>query len=345
MLAEGRRPEEGRPTGRAPAHAACARRGALRARGRASTRTSRPIGTPLCVGGLLRRRRARRSPSGSRRWAYAGRRRARHGGGPGAAGAWVDARRRARAGLRARGGPDARRLLGLGAGHLHVGGRQPRPRLRPRVPDARRDAVADERGLRLHDRLEQHGDLVQAGRRPSAPWARSCTTGPRASPASPTARRRWCRSRSRFRNPVTKREETFRFEITPNTIMFQKLLISAVQDAFQRAEATLGPQHEALHDDGEAGGHGPVVATTDVIGGFDGGFQRVLIGLVDRVLNHETQRGAFESVTPRRRGRAHRPPRRRSPSVTPSVDEARPGQTIDARGAARRRASPARSRT
>jgi hypothetical protein len=129
-----------------------------------------------------------------------------------------------------------------------------------------------------------------------------------------------------FRNPVTKREETFRFEVTPNTVMFQKLLIGAVTDAFQRAEPTLGPNTKRFTMTVKLAGMDPW-SYTDVIGGFDGGFQRVLIGLVDRVLNHEKQRATFESV--RLVVEVEHVDRRASiTAVTTDVDEARPGQTI-----------------
>jgi hypothetical protein len=129
-----------------------------------------------------------------------------------------------------------------------------------------------------------------------------------------------------FRNPITKREETFRFEITPNTVMFQKLMMGAIQDAFQRAEPTLGPNTKRFTMTVKLAGM-DAWSYTDVIGGFDGGFQRTLIGLVDRVLNHEEQRGTFESV--RLVVEVEHTDRRAAiVAVTADVEEARPGQTI-----------------
>jgi hypothetical protein len=130
-----------------------------------------------------------------------------------------------------------------------------------------------------------------------------------------------------FRNPVTKREEAFRFEITPNSAMFQKLLIGAVQDAFARAEATLGPNTKRFRMGVKLEGM-DAWSYEDVIGGFDGGFQRVLIGLVDKVMNHESQRATFEWVKLDVEVE-HTDRRANIGAVTTDVEEVRRGQHVE----------------
>lgn len=130
----------------------------------------------------------------------------------------------------------------------------------------------------------------------------------------------------RLRNPVTGREERFHFEITPNTSLFQRLLIGAVQDCFRRAEATLGPNTKRYVMTVDLEGLEPW-SYEDVIAGFDGGFQRVLIGLVDRVMNHDTQRARFESLALDIEIE-HTDRRAEIVAVVPSVEEVRPGQTL-----------------
>lgn len=131
----------------------------------------------------------------------------------------------------------------------------------------------------------------------------------------------------RFTNPVTKRSESFHFEVTPNTAMFQRLLIGAVGDCFQRAEATLGPNTKRYVMTVDLEGMEPW-SYEDVIAGFDGGFQRVLIGLVDRVLNHERQRARFESLRLEVEVE-HTDRRAEIASATPSAEEVRAGQVLE----------------
>ena len=99
----------------------------------------------------------------------------------------------------------------------------------------------------------------------------------------------------RFRNAKTKREESFAFEITPNTIYFQRLVIAAIRSAFGKAESTLGPNTKRYKMTVKLAGMDPW-SYEDVVAAFDGGFRRNLITLVDAPLNHWYQRPAFESI-------------------------------------------------
>lgn len=97
-----------------------------------------------------------------------------------------------------------------------------------------------------------------------------------------------------FRNAVTKREEVFRYEITPNTTFFQPMMVATIAQSFRKAEATLGPNTKRMRMTVKLKGL-EEWTYEDVIAGFDGGFQRSLMGLIDRPLIHRTQRPEFES--------------------------------------------------
>jgi hypothetical protein len=129
-----------------------------------------------------------------------------------------------------------------------------------------------------------------------------------------------------FENAVTKRAEDFHFEVTPNTLYFQRMLTYALSEAFARAEATLGKNTKRYRLAVKLKGLEPWTYE-DVIAGFDSGFSRVMIGFVDRVLNNDRQRVEFESVkvdveierTDRRAG---------VEGAAASVDEARAGDIV-----------------
>jgi hypothetical protein len=130
----------------------------------------------------------------------------------------------------------------------------------------------------------------------------------------------------RFTNAVTGREERFRFEVTPNRIFFTIFTMACVRESFGRAETTLGPNTKRYRMTVKIEGMEPW-SYEDIIAGFDGGFQRQLIGLLDRPLNHNSQRPAFESfdldVTVE-----HRDRRAYVHTLTASADEVRPGQKV-----------------
>jgi hypothetical protein len=321
MLAEGTRPEEGRPTGAAPPTPLRSPRGAAGAA--TSSSDLRPIGTPLCVGGFsAAAREALAQEAGPLGFTLAA------GGasmsGP-AAGAWVDGEARLEPGcslcVELMRGDFSAAALGTctwvdgtrvhGFGHeFQLLGETLLPMSLGYVYTI---VSSQEISFKLGAPLRRVGALVHD--RPSG------ITGftDRVAPMVPFA--------LTFRNAVTKRAEHFAFEITPHTIIFQKLLISAVQDAFTRAEGTLGPNTKRYTMTVDLEGLEPFTYT-DIIGGFDGGFQRVLIGLVDRVMNHESQRARFESVTLDVEVE-HVDRRATITSATPSADEVRPGQSIE----------------
>ncbi|MDJ0521626.1 MAG: SpoIVB peptidase S55 domain-containing protein [Planctomycetota bacterium] len=133
----------------------------------------------------------------------------------------------------------------------------------------------------------------------------------------------------RFTHAVTKREETFEFEVTPNTVFFTQLLIFALKESFARAEATLGQNTKRYRMTAKLKGLEPWTYE-DVIAGFDGGFQRQLIGLVDRPLNHPTQRPEFESFKLDVEIE-HRDRRAYVRTVGASREEVRPGEQVTLR--------------
>ena len=132
--------------------------------------------------------------------------------------------------------------------------------------------------------------------------------------------------RLKFRNAKTGREETFDFELTPNTIYFQRLAMMAIRSAFAKAEATLGPNTKRYKMTVKIAGMEPWTYE-DVVAGFDGGFTRLLIGLIDRPLIHGTQRPTFESFSLDVEVE-HRDRRAAIHSAVASHDEVRPGQAI-----------------
>jgi hypothetical protein len=324
MLAEGRRPEEGRPQGALPATPLRApqeaRRGVRPAAGLSSD--LKPIGTPLCVSGFSPEARAALAgdlaPEGFMVCAGGG-------GGGIAQGAWVDGAAPLEPGSAItvdlmRGDftacalgtctwVEGNRVFGFGHPFQTLG-----ETLMPMsLGYVHAIMSSNELSFKIGGPLRPIGSLVHD--RPSGITGFTDRPG-RMVPFDLT-----------YRNPVTQREEAFHFEITPNTVMFQKLMIAAVQDACARAEATLGPNTKRFRMTVKLAGM-DAWSYEDVIGGFDAGFQRVLIGLVDKVLNHGNQRAVFESVrldvemehTDRRANVA---------SVTTSVEEVRRGQTID----------------
>jgi hypothetical protein len=129
-----------------------------------------------------------------------------------------------------------------------------------------------------------------------------------------------------FTNAVTNRKESFRFEVAPNRIFFARMVMACIRESFARAETTLGSNTKKFRMTVKIKGMEPW-SYEDVIAGFDGGFQRQMIGLLDRPLNHPTQRPEFESfdldvVV------EHRDRRAFIRTLTASADEVRPGQEV-----------------
>jgi hypothetical protein len=129
-----------------------------------------------------------------------------------------------------------------------------------------------------------------------------------------------------FRNAVTKRQESFSFQVTPNRIFFTQMVIAGLRESFDRAEATLGSNTKHYRMTVKIKGMKPWTYE-DVIAGFDGGFRRQLIGLLDRPLNHVTERPEFESFDLDVEIE-HRDRRAFLRSATPAKDEVRRGETI-----------------
>ncbi|MDJ0976559.1 MAG: SpoIVB peptidase S55 domain-containing protein [Planctomycetota bacterium] len=131
----------------------------------------------------------------------------------------------------------------------------------------------------------------------------------------------------RFTNPVTKREEHFRFEIAHNRHVLGKMLVASVQEAFRRAETTLG--HNTKHFDMtlKVEGMDPW-RLTGSMGGFDGGFQRALIHLVDRILNNTKQRAKLEWFK-LHVDVEHTDRRARITNATAGADEVRAGEEVE----------------
>lgn len=130
-----------------------------------------------------------------------------------------------------------------------------------------------------------------------------------------------------MRNAVTGHEEVFSFEITANRIMFTRLMYDLLRETFASSEQTLGYNTKhyemsvKLHQADEPWTH------EDTIVAFDPGLSRLLMGLVDRVTIHPSQRATFEWVkldveieNVDRRAFVR--------TVTASRDEARPGETV-----------------
>ena len=132
--------------------------------------------------------------------------------------------------------------------------------------------------------------------------------------------------RATFRNPITRREETFRFEVTPNLIFFQPMLQSALREAFTKAEGTIGPNTKRARMTVKLEGMEPW-SYEDAVAGFDAGFQRMLMHLVDRPLTHFNQRPRFESFELDVEVE-HTDRRSILRAVVASKDEVRPGDTV-----------------
>jgi hypothetical protein len=333
MIEEGTRPEEGRPTGAAPPTRVRTPREAPRAlpdvppdafpRGAAGGASDlRPIGTPLCVAGFSPEARASLAHEARGLGFAVG---AGGGGVAGPAqGGWVDTNAALEPGcsicvemMRGDFGAsaigtcthvDGNRVYAFGHEFQALG----ETLLPMSLGYVYTIVSSDEISFKLGAPLRPLGALVHD--------RASGITGltDRQAPMVPF--------KINFKNVATGRSERFAFEITPHTILFQKLLIAAVQDAFKRAEATLGPNTKRTTMTVDLEGMEPFTYS-DVIAGFDGGFQRTLIQLVDRVMNHESQRAAFESVTLDVEIE-HVDRRATIVSAVASVDEARPGQEI-----------------
>ncbi len=131
-----------------------------------------------------------------------------------------------------------------------------------------------------------------------------------------------------LRNAVTERSEAFAFEVTANRIYFQPLMVAALREAFGKAERTLGANTKKYVLTVKLEGLEEPWTYEDTIVGFDPGFSRLLLGLVDAASIHPTQRAAFEWVkldveieNVDRRAMIE--------SVTASQDEVRPGEEIE----------------
>ncbi len=321
MLAESRRVEEGRPTGALPPTPL-----ADPHRRRATSGPFRPIGTPLALGGFSDAGRERllgeltntgllvvAAPGGG----------VPVGGRPGLAGAaaleapvvpgaaiTVDLLRGdfSASALGTITAIDGDRVLAFG----HEFGSYGEVLLPASVGYVFTTIASREISFKIGGPIREIGALVQD--RPSG----IVVDRTRKAPMVPV--------RATFRNAVTKREETFRFEVTPNLLFFQPLLQAALREAFTKAEGGIGPNTKRARMTVRLKGLDPWTYE-DRIAGFDGGYQRMLMHLVDRPLTHPTQRPEFESFeldvdiehTDRRAKIRH---------VTASRDEVRPGDAV-----------------
>jgi hypothetical protein len=139
-----------------------------------------------------------------------------------------------------------------------------------------------------------------------------------------------------FENRVTKRTEDFHFEVTTNRIYLQQMVNVALQEAFVRAETTFGLNTKRYQMTVKIRGLEEPWTYDDVISGFDAGIQRVLIGLVDRVMIHPNQRAELEWVK-LHVDIEHMDRRAGIEAVAPSLDEAKPGEEVVLRVRLRRR--------
>jgi len=319
MLAEGDRPLEGRPTGidlptdlRAPREAAAHGEGDLR-----------PIGVPLVLGGFSPSTRAwldeRLASSGLRPCSGTA------AGAPGGAGDWADREARMEPGCAlavdlVRGDfsaaaigtctfVDGEKVYGFGH-EFNLLGETEMPMS---VGYVYATVASRNLSFKMGGSLRPAGTLIQD--RPSG------VVGLLGREA------RMVPIRARFRNARTGRTEDFAFEVTPNRIFFTNLVIAGLKECFARAEATLGPNTKRVSMTVRIQGMEPW-SFTDAVGGFDGGFQRTLIHLLDRPLNHPTQRVVFESFELEIEVE-HVDRRAYVRSVTASHDEARPGEEVD----------------
>lgn len=130
-----------------------------------------------------------------------------------------------------------------------------------------------------------------------------------------------------FTNVKTGRKESFAFEISPNTHVFSRMMVLTLREAFGKAETTLGRNTKRFTMRLEADGIEPLV-WKDAMAGFDGGFQRNLLHLTDRVLNHQRQRTRLRRFTLDVEIE-HVDRRAQLITVTPSKDEVRRGETLE----------------
>ena len=100
----------------------------------------------------------------------------------------------------------------------------------------------------------------------------------------------------KVRNAVTKREESFHLEIAANRTFFQQMLYLSLRDVLTRAEGTMNVNTKQYTVSVKLKGVDEVWSYSDAITSFDTGLSRVLMGLVDRVMIHPTQRAEFEWV-------------------------------------------------
>lgn len=131
-----------------------------------------------------------------------------------------------------------------------------------------------------------------------------------------------------LRNAATGRSETFHFEITANRVLFQRMMLLSLREAFSKAERTLGRNTKSYRLEVKLEGVETPWVYEDAFVSFDAGLSRLLIGLVDRVLIHPSQRVAFEYV---KLDVAIENMDRRAfiETVTASVDEVRPGKEVE----------------
>jgi hypothetical protein len=132
----------------------------------------------------------------------------------------------------------------------------------------------------------------------------------------------------RMRNVATGHEERFHFEVCENTLFFQQLLLIGLRECFAKGESVLGGNTKRYRMELKLKGVEEPWVYEDVIAGFDGGMSRLLIGLVDRVMIHPTQRASFESF------RVdvdidHVDRRADLVAVTAARDEVRPGEEVE----------------
>ncbi len=97
-------------------------------------------------------------------------------------------------------------------------------------------------------------------------------------------------------NAVTGRKESFHVEITANRSFFQRMMFIALRDMMSRSEGTLGANSKRYTIQVKLAGVEKPWSYEDTIAGFDTGLSRILMGLVDRVMIHPTERAEFEWV-------------------------------------------------
>jgi hypothetical protein len=130
------------------------------------------------------------------------------------------------------------------------------------------------------------------------------------------------------RNAVTKREESFHVEIAANRTFFQRMLFLSLRDLILKAEGTMNVNSKQYKISLKLRGVDEVWSYEDAMVSFDTGLSRVLMGLVDRVLIHPTQRAEIEwvklDVSLENQDR-----RVRIESMSASKEDVRPGEEIE----------------